>query len=519
MKALFYLEGTFLWNQLREIVRSPGRLALWLFYGFCLLSLALGRAYDAHVKPPPEVTQISIGALFTAFGAAFLAMIGGASVYHALGSVVAFRSRAEPLLLANTGITSEETVQFLQLRKLMAPVTRFLWTIVLNFLVLTPPHANSGQVGRVFIASILVAAIISTLEIPMFLLGRRGFKWPIVIAGSLTALLGTFFVFAGLVRLMRRDIVPEVLRPLDPGRFVNALMAGDWAALWSLALVVLILVALAFSLGSDVMPELYAVSSKMFEKFERARSATQGPEYVTGEAEAVRIPPGVFALLWKSWIGFRRQRGATLWLLIMCAVSGGIGLALGILGRYGSSTTELWETMATLIALAALGPVFVVVTVADDLGKPIWWMTTPSLFVRLIFLTLARSWRSALVVGSAPFVLALFTGDPRAALFVYPTALALWWGLNAAALAVYSAFPSKLDFRGPLFVFRVTATIFAASPMLGVFIATVDRTGSLAAALAASDVAAVLTGLPAIAFATWRLRFRGVATSMMERAA
>jgi hypothetical protein len=519
VKALFYLEGTFLWNQLREIVRSPGRLALWAFYALGLLAIALGRAYDAHVNPPPEVTHISIGALFTAFGAAFLAMIGGAAVYHALGSVIAFRSSAEPVLLANTGISSEETVRFLQLRKLLAPVTRFLWTIVLNFLVLTPPQASRGQIGRVFLASILLAAIISTLELPMFLLGRRGFKWPIVIGGSLTALLGTFFVFAGLVRLMHVDIVPSALKPLDPGRFVAAIMNGGGGALWTLALAVAILMGLAFALGSDVLPELYSVATKTFEKFERARNATHGAEFVDKAVASTRIPAGAMALLWKSWIGFKRQRGAVLWLLVMCAISGGVGLALAILGHYGSSPVEIWETMATLIALAALVPVFVVVTVADDLAKPIWWMATPSLFWRLAALTLGRSWRSALVVGTGPCVLALLGGDPNAALFVYPAALALWWALNASALAIYSAFPSRLDFRGPLFIFRISATILIASPMLGTFIITIERTGSIASALAVSSATAGLTGLPAIGFATWRLRYLGVASSLLERAA
>jgi hypothetical protein len=517
--ALFYLEGTFIRNQIAQIVRSPGRLTLWLLYFGSLLLLGIGRMHAGKYAPPPEVTAISTRALFTAFGAAFVAMIGGAAVYHALGSVIAFRSRAEGLLFNNTGISSGEVVRFLQIRKLIAPVTRFLWTIVLNFMVLTPPHADRSQVIRIFAASILIAAIISTLEIPMFLLGRRGFAPAIALAGTAVAGTGAYFVMAGLLRLMSVDIVPAWLEPADPGRFVEALMTGNPLALAALLAIVSALVLLAFALGGDAMPDLYAATNKMFDKFERARSATQGARYGPAEHETANIPAGSLALLWKSWITLRRQRGAMLWLGLSAGISAIVGGTFALLARQHGDSLGVWQTMATLISFAALIPVFIVVTVADDLAKPIWWMTAPSLFSRLAMLTLSRSWRSAIVVGTAPFVLALFTAPLTAAMLIYPTALALWWALNASALAIYSAFPSRIDFRGPLFVFRVIATIFITSPMLGIFMFTVERTASLTLSLAGAIVSAILTGLPAIAFAAWRLRYRGVASSLLERAA
>ena len=261
-------------------------------------------------------------ALFTAFGAAFVAMIGGASVYHALGSVIAFRSRAEPLLLANTGITSEETVRFLQLRKLLAPITRFLWTIVLNFLVLTPPQASRGQVSRVFLASILLAAIISTLEDPHVLAGTARLQVADRDRRLADRAAGHVLRLRGAGALDARQHHTPGPQTAGSGRLVGAIMNGDGGALWTLALVVAILMGLAFSLGEDVLPELYGVATKMFEKFERARSATHGVEFVDEAVDSTHIPPGVLALLWKSWIGFRRQRGAFAWLLLMCAIWG-----------------------------------------------------------------------------------------------------------------------------------------------------------------------------------------------------
>lgn len=519
MGALFQLEITFIRNQIAQIVRSPGRLALWVLYFGSLALLGLGRMHAAKYSPPAQVAAVSTGALFTAFGAAFVAMIGGAAVYHSLGSVIAFRSRAEGLLFTNAGLSSSEIVRFLQLRKLIAPLTRFLWTIILNFMVLTPPHADRTQVIRVFAASILIAAIISTLEIPMFLLGRRGLAPVIAAAGTITAVIGGFFVLSGLLRLMSVDIVPSWLEPVDPGRFVEALLHGNSWPLAALLGAVTMLVASAFALGGDAVPELYAATNKMFDKFERSRSATRGAEFGAARPEAANIPPGSLALLWKSWITLRRQRGALLWLAICASLSALLGGSLAILARREGDALEVWQTMATLIAFAALIPVFIVVTVADDLAKPIWWMTAPSLFRRLAALTLSRSWRSAFVVGTAPFVLALATAPLSAALLIYPAALTLWWALNASALAIYSAFPSRIDFRGPLFVFRVVATIFITSPMLGIFMITVDRTSSLSLSLAAAMASAVLTGIPAIAFAAWRLRYRGVASSLLERAA
>jgi hypothetical protein len=517
--ALFFLEATFVRNQIAQIVRSPGRLALWSLYFGSLVLLGLGRMRAGKFAPPTQVSAIPTHALFTAFGAAFVAMIGGAAVYHAMGSVIAFRSRAEGLLFNNTGLTSSAIVRFLQIRKLIAPLTRFLWTIVLNFMVLTPPHADRSQVLRVFLASILVAAIISTLEIPMFLLGRRGWMPVIAVTGSAVAALGTFFVMAGLLRLTSVNIVPDWLEVADPGRFVGALMGGSPWALATLAAVVALLVALAFLLGGDAMPDLYLATNKMFDRFESARNANRGAQFGAVAHDTARIPAGSMALVWKSWITLRRQRGALLWLAIAASISAFIGAGMALLARMQGDMVEVWQTMATLIAFAALIPVFIVVTVADDLGKPIWWMTAPSLFNRLAALTLSRSWRSAIVVGTAPFVLALFTAPPAAAALIYPTALALWWALNASALAIYAAFPSRIDFRGPLFVFRVVATIFITSPMLGIFIAVVERTSSLTFALLSAIVSAILTGLPAIAFAAWRLRYRGVASSLLERAA
>jgi hypothetical protein len=145
-------------------------------------------------------------------------------------------------------------------------------------------------------------------------------------------------------------------------------------------------------------------------------------------------------------------------------------------------------------------------------------MTTPSLVAALIAWTFARSWRGALIVGTAPFVAGLGMGDRTAALVSFPLSLTLWFSLTAVGVFIYALFPSRFDARGPLFFVRLFVAFALLVPGLFVFTAAIIAYHNVFASLITTAVTLALEATLCLIFAATLLQQNGAGVALLERA-
>ena len=165
-----------------------------------------------------------------------------------------------------------------------------------------------------------------------------------------------------------------------------------------------------------------------------------------------------------------------------------------------------------------LVPLAASVSLLEDLAKPIWWVSHASLRSRIIAWTFAKAWRNGLAFAAFLLPLAIAGGDALAALLAIPLGIGLWTSLNALGVALYAAYPSRIDARGPIFFVRAVATGIFLLPaaMLFGFVSMLTHNALIGATLGA--IVIVLEGLLAIEFAASRFDENGAGISMLERA-
>ncbi|HEY0797867.1 MAG TPA: putative ABC exporter domain-containing protein [Candidatus Baltobacteraceae bacterium] len=519
MSALLSLEWQFLRNNFLEILRSPSRLALWLGYALVLLTAG---AFRLHATLGAEAPSGLLSpALACAVGGAVLAMLGGSIVNYALGHVGAFRSRSEALLFANAGLSSQTITAWLQVRKLFASLSRWIWTIVLNFVIFLPAHARPNELARGFLASVIAAMLVMALEIPVFLLGRMKFGVLLVVAGAVAAFVGLGYLLLGLGAALGSQFINAllVLLPYTPASTVFALVRGSELDLAIFATLPFLISLSIFGLGRDAVPELSAASVRWFTSVER-RHGTSFTDY-SGLQENRKfgwIPPGPFVLLWKDWMAFRRRRGATLAWLVVLSISLALGSTMAALTAQTHRESDGWALLSVMSAFVYFVPLFASIELADDVGKPLFWMTSSSLVAALAAWTLARSWRGAIVVAAAPLVAGLGMGDHQAAAISVPITVTLWFSLNAIGVFVYSLFPSRFDARGPLFFVRLFVAFALLIPGLLVFASSVIATHSLFLAMLSGCLTYAIEAALCLFFSAALLSQNGAGTAMLERA-
>jgi hypothetical protein len=514
VRALAYLDARYVFNQLSRIVRSPGRLALWVPYIALLAFLSFFRLTTAHARAPglPSATH----PLATAAAGAFLAIFGVTIAVAAAGRVTAFRSTAEALLVVNAGVAPLSLAVWLQLRKLCATGSRWLGSILFSFLLIVPRDASQQQLARGFVAALAAAAAVMTAELPAFLIARKPWGKFVAPLGWAFAAAGGLYAAAGFAGSFGEDrFAPAVLAFLrfDPGRLIGT-FASSWTAVLLLCCLPLALIASIVLLARDAVPELYAATLQSFEWRNRRRDQTV---YEAGTRRTERIPAGALTIVWKEWVGFRRSRGGMLrWLLVFLFW---VGLGSGIAWVDANGERGMLLPLVGFgMMMIVLVPLAASVSLLEDLAKPIWWVSQASLRSRIIAWTFAKAWRNGLAFSAFLAVLAIVVGDARAALLALPLGIGLWSSLNALGVALYAAYPSRIDARGPIFFIRALATgvfILPAGMLFG-FVSMATRNPLLAAILAA--ILIVIEGLLAIEFAAARFNENGAGISMLERA-
>jgi len=230
-----------------------------------------------------------------------------------------------------------------------------------------------------------------------------------------------------------------------------------------------------------------------------------------------RIPAGALAILWQDWMALHRQPGARRLWAFGFAAWGALGLAVAydvrVLhdGALASSLLSIAFFVALSIALTST------VSIADDLNKPIWWLARDPLTARVAVWTFARAWRGGTSLALLPLAAGLGMGSVWFALAGAASALFLWWVLTALGVALYAAFPSRIDERGPILFLRFAGYVaLLLPPAAAGGLAAVTTAAPLLAASAAGVVLAA-EALAAIAFAAWRFSENGAGIATLER--
>ena len=214
-------------------------------------------------------------------------------------------------------------------------------------------------------------------------------------------------------------------------------------------------------------------------------------------------PAGVAIFVWRAWTEYRRTNSAR---------ATGLETALLLGAGYGLARLTALADPDVLIAFASpvVNIVFILAVVrsaslANELRRPLFWLSDATLFERLCALGVAQGWRIigwcilagiGLVAGraAAPIVVAALVTAPAAVLLA-----------GAIGYASYALLPNDVDQRGPLrFVRLLLGYVLIVPPIgIGIAIGLFERAATLAIGVAGATTlleAAVLVG-----FAAWRL--------------
>lgn len=528
--ALAFVEFATARNAARSIARSPGRLALWALAAFVFLILIAGRIVEERAHPGAHAHVVSHAGALQLFG--FFTLLAGLNVaLPATGRLpYAFRSKAEARLLSSTGLSAQNIAVWLQVRAGTIFAARFGLPLV--YVLLSNAHwSNAFAVAGGVVAVAASASIVAELPLPAFLLRLRAGEAPVAAFGWMLAALGALYGIAGIAQVVQ---APSVARPImhmlrfDPAFAALWFLSGSPAALALAVALPLLLVLAVIPLAADALPDLYAVSMRSLELIESSRRGrVDASEAAASAAAAHREPPrffsGVRTLLWTDWTTFARTRGATAKWLGLVLGSALLGAFVLFAERFGVEPAEAGGIFGALWALALVIPLTASISLADEIAKPIWWLAPSTLRERLAIWSVARAWRGGVALGTGPAVLGIGSADWPLALASLPVAFIAWWFLTALGVALYAAFPSKIDTSGPAAVLRVVVLAVLLAPLVITCVGTllvlhaVAVAHAAALALGATTGVAVVEALLLIEFATFRIGGNAVGTALLER--
>jgi hypothetical protein len=514
--ALCELEARYARNQVWVLLRSPGRLAIWIPYLVLALGLGTWRLTAGQGAAQP-ILGGDPGAFATLAGGAYLTAFGFALARHASGRIAAFRCNAEALLCVDAGVSPSALTAWLMGRKLGGALLRWTATLLLYAAAFAPPGASREALARTLVAALVAALALAALEIPAYLAGRRRIANALISLGWVICGAGAVQGLAALAELFGdTHAAPRIVAAFgfDSGAAVRGILSGQGDAFWAFLALPLVPLALLAWIGDDAIAEIYEGT------LHRRGGAAARPAPARDDRRPSStgfVPPGLAALLWKDWLALRR--------------GGGLARAAGALFAWAAFGTVLASALAPgqdgglamgLIAIAimvvALVPVMTAGGLAEDLGTPLWWLAPSSLRRRLGLWTLSRTWAGGVALSGLPLALGIAMGRPVEAALGVPAALLLWWSMNSLALALYAALPGRFDLRGPIGVVRMFAAIAYLYPPLCAFaLVNMGLDDPLAAPAAAAGMLG-LQGYASLWFAAQRFKRGGVALARSERA-
>lgn len=532
--ALAFVEFATAKNAARTIARSPGRLALWTLFALVAGVTVVARTIEARAHPDALAQIVSRPWALEMFG--FFAALAGLNVAlpaaGRLNSV--FRSKAEARLLSCTGLPAQNIAVWLQIRSGTILAARYGLAFAY---ILMSGHDHWTSAGTLIGGLAAVAAATSIVgELPLlaFLLARRIGVLAVAAFGWIVAALGALYALAGLAQILDAPAVAQTLQRalrVDPTQATLWLLSGTPPALALALAAPLLLVAAVVPLAKGALPDLYAASVQTLDLIENNRfgRGSASVRAAARSAPAPRMPQHFFhgarTLLWSDWTTFVRTRGALAKWLALLFASATLGAFVLFSERFGIDRSEAGGILGGLWALALVIPLTTSISLADEIAKPIWWLAASALRERLALWSIAHAWRGGLALGLGPALLGAGSGDWALALGSFPVALLAWWFLIVLGIALYAAFPSKIDASGPAAMLRIVASFALLLPMLAAFITALFllHAGGLAhaapLAFAAAAAVAIVEALLLIEFATVRIGNNAVGLALLERSA
>ena len=522
MRALLFLEYRYARHQIAAIVKSPLRLAIWFPYAIAIGFLALSRlsrhglARNGHDLS--DVFRIDAHNA-TTIGGIYLGLLGVTLASSAFGRAKTFRFSNEAMLLANAGIAPITIAIWLQFRRLAASALRYVGSLAYVFFIFSPKSVGLDTALRAFGASLLAIVVQMSAELPMFLLARERSRIWLAIGSGLLALVG--FAYAALAFFGGARFEPIVRRiGFDPGFAARAVLDGNPIAVAALFAILAIFALTVRLLGNDALPELYAASQHTPLSLRRRRASAPNVRFSYRPQNSVtRVPLGALAMIWKDWLGFKRGRGvvalwfggAAFWTLC--------GVGVGIASRaYDDATIVFTLLGATAVFIFIGAPLAASIRIAEDLGKPLFWLSSAPLRSRIAAWTIARSWRSAIALALGPIAAGLYVHDYALALGALPLVAISYWGLQSLGIGLYALFPNPVDARGPMMLLRMFIMVAFVAPAVLVGLAVGFLAGNVPVAIATATIAFALEGWITIELASMRFAEHGAGLAIAARA-
>lgn len=523
ISTLWYLQWRQFVNQLRALVRNPGRAVLWVFIALYLAGLGYFKFRTRHLYHVPGTIPAPYGAA-AIFGLVCLTAVFCSAA--ASGTVGAFSGEADARFLAMSKIAEPLIVLWLQVRRFATTLVRYGLLILFYGLLFGNQIAYRG-IGLAAVAAVLV---IAGLAIPTLKLANRvGVK---IVASAFNGIAVLFGAAAAVTALgpQTPQIAPlaAVLQRTGAARAFDAIYHANPIALGILFALAACSFAVGWIAGRDLYPELYASSVKAIQ-FRRRQSRYGGLTRQTETYTALAVSDarsafdrfgGPWTICWKEWLAFSRSPGAKRNAAIWLALSIAAGIVVGRLGANAHDKAAFSAGIGAglLNVVIVMIAFFSAIGLAGDLRKPLWWSGNATVFMKLFAWLVGSSWQIALNFTAAMVAWMVAIGDARyaalAPLAMIPCALYL----RAIGLALYGLFPSSIDQRGPLAAFRALLTYIGAAPPIACGIVAGLLLHSPIAGAAALIAAAIVEMLLLVWFASTMVLGRGAAFAQAEAA-
>lgn len=479
------------------------------------------------------------------------------------------RSPADGRFVLGSPLPAPAVVAWIAGRSAVMVVARLVpilsFAVVVYLSALAPGPEVIAAVGGV----VLTGGLLYAIAVPAWLAARRsrgalvglrvaagalGVGGAGLVADAVARAASSLPPAASLFSVAMASSLSGVRLEVPPGSWLAGALAGGWLDVAGLALLLAGCVAVAGRFAGDCFPELWETSILTFRTRALRQAGEPGsrrlrPERRTGRpagsrtsavpGAAARVrrgsagadspgadsPPapaaararlrGPWAIAWKALVVSRRDGFARRFRLGVAVFAAG-GAAVG---AYANGTPNPSGTVGSLVPLLLyLGPFFNEVNetnrLAEDLAKPLWWLSAASVPSRLVVATWVSALRMAVPVAAAATAALVVTGHPVTLLGFVPALLALTWVARATGLVMLCVLPNRADRRGPGGVARFAGFIGVLVPVAAVGVAVGAAASSQTAGFAAISGAAGLAGWLLVGIASRKLSTGGLALAM-----
>ncbi|MGH9639835.1 MAG: hypothetical protein ACRD3Y_07215, partial [Bryobacteraceae bacterium] len=313
---------------------------------------------------------------------------------------------------------------------------------------------------------------------------------------------------------------------LGAGTLVSSALVTNWIPIAALFAFSAVLIAAAAAGADDLYPELYRGTYAFIMARNRTASLRSGRNDAEGAAVRKTFAShatssgfnGAWAMVWRQQ-AIASRSGNGLWIFRAIGTASALLVGSGMAALAFSFSDRSFAT-AIVITFAILALMIVSMfstnSLADDLGKPLWWLSASTLRDRLYVWLFLRSRILGSWMATALGTFALWLRHPALLLPAVAFGFFLAAFSNAIGLITYSFFPSRADQRGPGTALRPVLLGILFLPIMAVaLIASVTLH-----ARAAVGVLSLLTGCAEIAllveFAALRLRYSGATAQRTE---